>query len=119
MKTKPKQVVSVRSLRFVLGCVLAAAAFAISLSVYNSLKAALFFAVLFLVVGAVKIPDSLIDKRFLPVLYSGWLVLSAFVTLGLSQFCQNEVLPERGLFVTILGILLIIGLFLIPVVFTL
>ena len=74
---------------------------------------------MFIIVGAVKIPDSRIEKRFLAVLYSGWLVVSAFVALGLSQFCQNEVLPERGLFVTVLGILLIIGLFLIPVVFTL
>lgn len=113
MKTKAKQVVSVRSPRFALGCGLAVAAFAVSLWVYDNLKAALFFAGMFIIVGAVKIPDSRIEKRFLPVLYSGWLVLSAFVTLGLSQFCQNEVLPVYGVFPTILGALLIALLFLV------
>lgn len=119
MLTKTRKVIQIRSVRFLLGCLLAAAAFAVSMLVYGKLKAGLFFAVLFVFAGAVRIPDEAIPRRILAVLYAVWLVFTAFVTLGLSQFCLNEVLPENGLLVTVLGTLLILALFLIPVVFTL
>lgn len=114
MKTKIKQIIHIRSARFCLGCLFAAAAFAISLLVYGKAKAGLFFAVLFLLAGAVKLPDNLISRRGLSVLYVVWLVFTAFVTLVLSQFCQNEALPVYGALPIALGILLIITLFLIP-----
>ena len=119
MRTKIKQIVKIRSARFCLGCLFAAAAFAVSLLVYGKAKAGLFFAVLFLLAGAVKLPDSLISRRGLSVLYSVWLVFTAFVTLFFSQFCLNEVLPENGLLATSLGTLLILCLYLIPIVLTL
>ena len=70
MSTKVKQIVKTRSVRFCLGCLFAAAAFAISVLAYDKAKAGLFFAVLFLLAGAVKIPDTLIPKRGLTVLYA-------------------------------------------------
>ena len=119
MSTKVKKFVKIRSVRFCLGCLFAAAAFAISVLAYDKAKAGLFFAVLFLLAGAVKIPDTLISRRGLTVLYTIWLVLTAFATLFFSQFCLNEALPDRGFFVTLLGTLLILCLYLIPFVFTL
>lgn len=119
MSTKVKKFVKIRSVRFCLGCLFAAAAFAISVLAYDKAKAGLFFAVLFLLTGAVKIPDALIPRRGLTVLYAIWLILTAFVTLFFSQFCLNEALPENGFFVTVLGVALFLFLFLLPFVFTL
>ena len=116
---KVRQIIHIRSLRFVLGCILAAAALAISLLVYGKAKAGLVFAVLFIMTGAVRIPEDMIPQRLLPILYTVWLVVTAFATLALSQFCLNEVLPENGLLPTVLGVALILALFLLPLVLTL
>lgn len=118
MRTKVKQIVTIRSARFCLGCLFAAAAFAISVLAYGKPKVGLFFAVLFILTGAVKFPEPMFSRRGLTVLYAVWLVLTAFATLFFSQFCLNEILPDQGYFVTFLGTLLILCLFLIAIVFT-
>ncbi len=119
MKSKVKQIVIIHPARFILACLFAAAALAISALAYGKPKVGLFFAALFLLTGAIKIPDTMFSQRGLTVLYTVWLVLTAFATLFFSQFCLNEVLPENGFFVTLLGILLILSLLLLTGVFTL
>lgn len=47
----------------------------------------------------------------LPILYALLLVISSFVTLALSQFCLNEVMPEKGVPVIVLGMILILSLY--------
>lgn len=114
-----KKTVTVNRGRFILGVFLSIAAFVVSFTVYNNLKAGLFFAFLFFLTGAVKISGTAIPHRVLYVLYILWTVATAFVTLFLSQFCLNEWMPEKGLLLIILGMLLIIALFSIPALFTL
>ena len=114
-----KKTVTVNRGRFILGVFLSIAAFVVSFTVYNNLKAGLFFAFLFLLTGAVKISETAIPHRVLYVLYILWTIATAFVTLFLSQFCLNEWMPEKGLLLIILGMLLIIALFAIPALFTL
>ena len=115
MKPWVKQIVTIRSTRFYLGCFFATAAFALSLQFYDKPKAGLLFALMFVLTGAVTIPDNAIPQRYLSVVYVLWLVFTAFVTLALSQFCMNEGLPVYGLLPTVLGIVLIAGLFLISI----
>ncbi len=113
-----KQTIKLRSWRFLLGCVLAAASFAMSVLFYHKLNAGVLFAALFVLAGAVRIPGAATtkgrspNKERLPYVYAGWLFLLAFATLFLSQLCQNEGLPTQGLLETVLGTLLILALYL-------
>lgn len=119
MRPSIKKLVNVHSSRFVIGTLLSIIVFGLCLFVYGNLKVGLFFAALFIFIGAVKITETVIPQRYLSVLYVVWLIATAFVTLFLSQLCLNEVLPEKGLFVISLGILLITALFLILTLITL
>ncbi len=119
MSFKGKKLIKLHSFRFALGCIFAASSFAISLLVYNNLKAAVLFSILFLLAGSINIPEDLFSEIFLPPIYVFWVILTAFVTLVMSQLCLNETFPESGLSAVLLGMLLILSLFLISIVITL
>lgn len=119
MKSTLKQIVRIRSLRFGVGCLFAITSFTVSLYCYDNLKAGVLFAVLFILTGAILIQGELIPPHILSIIYIGWFILTAFATLVLSQFCLNEVLPKKGIFVTFLGFLLILTLCAIPAVLSL
>ena len=80
MRTREKRFANILTVRFGLGCLLAIVFLAVSVLVYDNFKAGVFFAVIFVFAGIVKISENTISQKYLPGVYTIWLIVAC---------CQN------------------------------
>lgn len=115
----PLRLITIRSTRFLSGLILSAVSLFLCNCVTGKWKAGVVFAVLFLLSGAIRIKDGVVEKKWLRLLYMAWLLLAAFATGFFSQMVLSLSFISIGALRILLTMCICLILFLVAYTVTL